>query len=152
GRDAQRIAAMARARVLIVEDQPAVTEALEVLLDVHGVPSAVAKSPDEAVAAVKSGSIALVIQDMNFRPGATSGREGIELFRRIRSIDPAKPVRLITHRASHESADDLSTVRKHSVDVALLRARLHGKAVERREAHPRGEVAARRPRGSARGA
>jgi DNA-binding NtrC family response regulator len=98
---------VARARVLIVEDQPAVTEALEVLLDVHGIPFAVAKSPREAVAQVESGSIGVVIQDMNFRPGATSGREGIELFRRIRAIDAAMPILLMTAWASLETAVEL---------------------------------------------
>lgn len=98
---------MARARVLVVEDQPAVTEALEVLLDVHGIPFAVAKSPAEAVSLVESGSIGVVIQDMNFRAGATSGREGIELFRRIRAIDSAMPILLMTAWASLETAVEL---------------------------------------------
>jgi DNA-binding NtrC family response regulator len=98
---------MTRSRVLIVEDQPAVTEALEVLLDVHGIPFSVAKSPAEAVALVESGSIGVVIQDMNFRAGATSGKEGIELFRRIRSIDGAMPILLVTAWASLETAVEL---------------------------------------------
>jgi DNA-binding NtrC family response regulator len=98
---------MARARVLIVEDQPAVTEALEVLLDVHGIPFSVAKSPAEAVALVESGAIGVVIQDMNFRAGATSGREGIELFRRIRAIDSAMPILLMTAWTSLETAVEL---------------------------------------------
>jgi DNA-binding NtrC family response regulator len=98
---------MARTRVLIVEDQPAVAEALEVLLDVHGIPSAVAKGPDEAAALVESGAIAVVIQDMNFRPGATTGREGVDLFRRLRAIDPALPIVLVTAWTSLETAVEL---------------------------------------------
>jgi DNA-binding NtrC family response regulator len=84
-----------------------VTEALEVLLDVHGIPFAVAKSPGEAVALVEAGSIGVVIQDMNFRAGATSGKEGIELFRRIRAIDGEMPILLMTAWASLETAVEL---------------------------------------------
>ncbi|HLM75523.1 MAG TPA: response regulator, partial [Polyangiaceae bacterium] len=83
------------------------TEALEVLLDVHGIPFAVAKSPGEAVALVEAGSIGVVIQDMNFRAGATSGKEGIELFRRIRAIDGEMPILLMTAWASLETAVEL---------------------------------------------
>jgi DNA-binding NtrC family response regulator len=94
-------------RVLIVEDQPSVADALSVLFDVHGIPAAVARTPDEALAEVRSGAVGVVVQDMNFKPGATSGREGIDLFHRIRRLDPRVPVLLLTAWASLETAVEL---------------------------------------------
>jgi DNA-binding NtrC family response regulator len=90
--------------VLIVEDQPAVARALVLLLDIHGIDAEVAVSADDAVRAVGRGDIDVVLQDMNFTPGATSGDEGMSLFRRLRQIDTAIPVVLLTAWTSLESA------------------------------------------------
>ena len=90
--------------VLIVEDQPAVARALMLLLDIHGIDAEVASSADDAVRAVGRGDIDVVLQDMNFTPGATSGDEGMALFRRLRQIDTAIPVVLLTAWTSLESA------------------------------------------------
>ena len=90
--------------VLIVEDQPAVARALAVLFDVHGIPHRVAKTPSDALGEVAAGCVGVVVQDMNFTPGATSGEEGAALFRGIRRIDPAMPVLLMTAWTSLESA------------------------------------------------
>src|SRR6185436_5744474 len=87
--------------------QPGVADALEVLLDVHEIPSAVARTPAAALDLVRSGAVGVVIQDMNFSPGATSGREGVDLFRSIRALDPAMPVLLLTAWASLETAVEL---------------------------------------------
>jgi DNA-binding NtrC family response regulator len=92
------------ARVLIVEDQPAVSKALSILLEVHDMPCVTASSPEEALSLVDREEFGLVLQDMNFRPGDTSGREGIELFRRIRTLDPDLPVLLLTVWTSLETA------------------------------------------------
>ena len=134
-------------KVLIVEDQPAVANALRVLFEVHDIDTVVAPSPEAAVGLVERGEAGLVLQDMNFTPGETSGDEGVALFRRVRSIDPELPILLMTAWTSLETAvrlvkegatdymakpwDDaklVSTVR------SLLRARelRHEEALERR--------------------
>jgi DNA-binding NtrC family response regulator len=91
-------------RVLIVEDQPAIAEALTVLFDIHDIPCEVARGPREALARIEEGTIGVVLQDMNFTPAATSGAEGIELFRAIRRADPSMPVLLMTAWTSLETA------------------------------------------------
>jgi DNA-binding NtrC family response regulator len=91
-------------RLLIVEDQPAIVEALTVLFDVHDIPCEVARNPREALARVAEGEIGAVLQDMNFTPASTSGEEGIELFRAIRRADPAMPIILMTAWTSLETA------------------------------------------------
>ncbi|MCA9590938.1 MAG: sigma-54-dependent Fis family transcriptional regulator, partial [Myxococcales bacterium] len=49
----------------------------------------------------------VVVQDMNFARGTTSGVEGAELFARLRELDPQLPIILITAWASLETAVSL---------------------------------------------
>ena len=91
-------------KALVVEDQPAVAQALCVLLQMHDVPCLSVTSPDQALSVLEAEDVGLVIQDMNFTPGVTSGREGIELFRRLRARDPELPVLVLTAWTSLEAA------------------------------------------------
>jgi DNA-binding NtrC family response regulator len=93
-----------RPRVLVVEDQPAVAKALEVLLEIHDIPCAIAASPGEALELVDREEFGAVVQDMNFGPSDTDGAAGLELFRRLRAIDPDLPVLALTAWASLETA------------------------------------------------
>ena len=90
--------------VLIVEDQPAVAKALTLLFELEGIDVRAVTTARDAVDAVTRGDAAVVLQDMNFSPGATSGDEGITLFRRLRRIDPALPIILLTAWTSLETA------------------------------------------------
>jgi DNA-binding NtrC family response regulator len=92
------------ARVLIIEDQTAVSKALQVLLEINDISCVVAQAPSEALAVIEREEVGVVIQDMNFTPGATSGREGMELFRRMRGLDPDLPVLVLTAWTSLETA------------------------------------------------
>jgi DNA-binding NtrC family response regulator len=91
-------------KVLIVEDQAAIAKALTVLFEIHDIPCLTAVSPDAALAALRREDIAVVLQDMNFTPGATSGQEGMDLFRRMRALDPELPVLVLTAWTSLETA------------------------------------------------
>jgi len=91
-------------KVLIVDDEPAVVHALHVLFELHGIAHAHAASPDEALRQVRREPIGVVLQDMNFGGHATSGEQGVELFRAIRALDPEVPVLLMTAWASLETA------------------------------------------------
>jgi DNA-binding NtrC family response regulator len=91
-------------RVLIVEDQRGVADALAVLFDVHDIPYRIARGPADALPIVAGGTVGVVVQDMNFSPGATSGEEGIALFRSVRRLDPEMPVLLMTAWTSLETA------------------------------------------------
>jgi len=121
------------ARVLIVEDQERVAKALALQLELAGIPSVIARSPAAALACVDGGGVGLVLQDMNFAPGATGGEEGVALFREIRRRQPALPVVLMTAWAHLETAVEL--VRAGAADyvekpwddeklIATVRARL----------------------------
>ena len=90
--------------VLVFDDQQAVVEALTVLFEVHRIPMASAATRDEVLQRVDRGDVGVLVQDMNFSPHETSGREGIELFRAVRKADPELPILLITAWVSLETA------------------------------------------------
>ncbi|HUS63481.1 MAG TPA: sigma-54 dependent transcriptional regulator [Kofleriaceae bacterium] len=103
-----------RRRVLVVEDQPAVAKALQVLLEVHDIPCVTVASPAEALELVDREELGAVLQDMNFGPSDTDGAAGLELFRTLRAIDPELPVLALTAWASLETA--VSMVKEGAVD------------------------------------
>jgi len=93
--------------VLVIDDNAAIRTALEVLLSLEGAIVESADSPAAGLARVAVGDVDLVIQDMNFRREATSGQEGIDLFRALRRADPDLPVVLLTAWTSLETAVEL---------------------------------------------
>jgi DNA-binding NtrC family response regulator len=94
-------------KILIVDDQQAVCIALQVLFEIHGLTSLVARRPEEVLELIANEDIAVVLQDMNFTTEDTSGAEGTELFRAIRRLDPDMPVLLMTAWTSLETAVQL---------------------------------------------
>ena len=94
-------------KVLIVEDQPAVAKALRMLFDLNDIEAESTSSPEAALRMIERGDVDLLLQDMNFTPGAIGGEEGIDLFRRVRAADPELPVLLITAWTSLETAVQL---------------------------------------------
>ena len=95
---------MSGLKVLIVDDQPAVLAALELLFDVHGFETLAARTPERALELIRSEELGVVLQDMNFHRDATSGEEGEALLHAIRKLDPDLPVVLMTAFQSLEAA------------------------------------------------
>ncbi|MEO8902082.1 MAG: sigma-54 dependent transcriptional regulator [Polyangiaceae bacterium] len=95
---------MSALKILVVDDQPAVCAALEVLFDVHGLETLTARTPQQALDLVRSEDLGVVLQDMNFHRDATSGEEGEALLRAIKTLDPDLPVLLMTAFQSLETA------------------------------------------------
>ncbi len=93
--------------VLIIDDQPAVREALSLLLSLHDIRPVTAATPDEGLAQVARGNVDVVISDMNFSVDTTSGEEGAALFRAIRARHPDLPVILLTAWTHLETAVEL---------------------------------------------
>lgn len=95
-------------RVLIVDDQRHVLDAMELLFEMRGNLEVLrASTPAEAESLVRAGGVGVVVQDMNFSEGTTSGDEGAALFGRLRRIDPELPVILMTAWGSLERAVEL---------------------------------------------
>src|SRR5215470_13097105 len=98
---------MLMATVLVIDDNEAVRTAFDVLLSIHGVRVLTAASPTDGLARLTGDAVDLVIQDMNFRREATSGEEGVALFRQIRAKFPDVPIILLTAWTHLETAVDL---------------------------------------------
>ena len=95
-------------KILIIDDNPAVGKALHLLLDVHDIAAEIALTPQAATKRLEEdGSIALVVQDMNFSEDTTSGHEGKALFYKLRQVRPDIPIILITAWTQLETAIEL---------------------------------------------
>ena len=93
--------------ILVVDDNPAVATALEMLFSLHDIDVVHAASPAEGLQRLRSDGIDLVIQDMNFETDTTSGDEGVALFHQLRGEHPDLPVILLTAWTHLESAINL---------------------------------------------
>jgi DNA-binding NtrC family response regulator len=82
--------------VLVADDLLEVREALRLLLKAEGFDTATAASPVEVLQAVTSRELDAVLMDLNYTRDTTSGREGIELLARLRALDDALPVVVMT--------------------------------------------------------
>jgi DNA-binding NtrC family response regulator len=98
---------LANRSILVIDDSAAVRTAFDVLLSLHGARVLGAATPAEGMAVLQQQIVDLVIQDMNFRREATSGEEGIALFREIRARRPDLPIILLTAWTHLETAVDL---------------------------------------------
>jgi DNA-binding NtrC family response regulator len=96
--------AAARTRVLIVDDQPDVLDALRLLLCDEGYAVEQAGSPAEALARIEAAEIDLAILDLNYTRDTTSGQEGFHLLDHIRAVDASLPILVMTAWSSVPSA------------------------------------------------
>ena len=145
--------------VLVIDDSEAVRTALDVLLSMHGAKVIGADSAAAGMDALTREPVDLVVQDMNFRREATSGEEGVTLFRQIRTQHPELPVILLTAWTHLETAVELvkagasdyvakpwdnarllTTVRNL---LDLQTARAENRAIRRQRAAARAELAGR---------
>jgi len=93
--------------VLVIDDNPSVATALEVLFSLQDIDTLRALSPDAGLALLEANDVELVLQDMNFTADTTSGEEGVALFREIRRRHPDLPVILLTAWTHLDVAVDL---------------------------------------------
>ena len=93
--------------VLIIDDNPAVAQALELLFGLHDIRTLTALTPESGLAMVVQQRVDLVIADMNFGADTTSGDEGVELFRALRAKRADLPVILLTAWTHLEAAVQL---------------------------------------------
>src|SRR5438067_2429237 len=79
-------------RILIADDQPAVLDALKMLLRSEGFQVDTVRSPHVALESLGLREYDAVLIDLNYARDTTSGQEGIELLASIRAIDSQLPV------------------------------------------------------------
>jgi len=85
---------MGRMRLLIVDDDPAIREALELLLSLNGFEVAIAADGRECIRTLAEGRPDAVILDV-----LMPGMDGLEVCRRIRAGGDRTPVLMLTARA-----------------------------------------------------
>jgi DNA-binding NtrC family response regulator len=93
--------------VLVIDDNPAVAQALSLLFGLHDIRTLTAFTPQKGLATLAHERVDLVIADMNFSADTTSGEEGAALFRALRAQQPDLPVVLLTAWTHLESAVQL---------------------------------------------
>ncbi len=93
--------------VLVIDDNPAVHTALEVLFSLADIRTLSAHSPEDGLQRLAREPVGLVVQDMNFSADTTSGDEGALLFRAIRDSHPDLPIILLTAWTHLEKAIEL---------------------------------------------
>jgi DNA-binding NtrC family response regulator len=93
--------------VLVIDDNPAVAQALTLLFSLHDIRTLTALTPQKGLAAAARERVDLVIADMNFSADTTSGEEGEALFRALRAQSPDLPVVLLTAWTHLKSAVQL---------------------------------------------
>lgn len=91
-------------RILIADDQVDVLKALRLLLRPEGYEMTTASSIEEIIDAVEKNDFDVVLTDLNYIRGETSGRQGLDLLVRIRQIDETLPVVVMTAWSSIELA------------------------------------------------
>ena len=93
--------------VLVIDDNPAVAQALTVLFSLHEIRTLSASTPQKGLSTAARERVDLVIADMNFSADTTSGEEGEALFRALRAQAPDLPVILLTAWTHLQSAVQL---------------------------------------------
>lgn len=84
------------AHVLVADDQPDIRLALELLLKSEGFRTTSVDSPAAVVYAVEQTRFDLVLLDLNYARDTTSGEEGLDLLPRLRALDAAVPLLVMT--------------------------------------------------------
>jgi DNA-binding NtrC family response regulator len=128
-------------RILVADDQADVLAAVRLLLKAEGFDLETANSPAEVLSTVEKGEFDLVLMDLNYTRDTTSGREGLDLLSRLRTLDESLPVVVMTAWGSVEGA--VEAIRRGARDyvekpwdnerlIATLRTQLElGRALRR---------------------
>src|SRR5438309_4823419 len=85
-----------RRRLLAVDDQQDILDALRLMLGSHGYELETLRNPQAAREAIATGSFDAALIDLNYTRDTTSGQEGLALLTEIVSMDSSLPVIVMT--------------------------------------------------------
>lgn len=91
--------------VLVVDEQPAVCLALEVLLELHGWQVLTATSAATALDLLATTRVDVVIQELKLEASDAQGASGWKLLQELRVLWPKLPVVVLTSLSSSELRD-----------------------------------------------
>ena len=78
-----------KGRIVIIDDDIDVLKTAHMVLKRHFREVVTLYQPEDIMHHLAQGGVDVVVLDMNFSPGATSGKEGLEWLRKIRETDPS---------------------------------------------------------------
>lgn len=93
-----------KSSILIADDQPDVLKALRLLLKPEGFKIETASSVAEIIDSIKTHDFDVILMDMNYVRGETSGQQGLDVLSMIRQMDDLLPVVVMTAWSSVELA------------------------------------------------
>jgi sigma-B regulation protein RsbU (phosphoserine phosphatase) len=85
-----------RARLLVADDQADVLEALRLLLSQYDFAVQLVTSPVTVLDRLRSDAWDLLLMDLNYSRDTTSGHEGLQLLKDVRTLDVTLPVVVMT--------------------------------------------------------
>jgi len=120
-------------QLLIADDQPAVLDALRLLLKEEGWRVTTASRPVEILKAIEAHTLDAVVMDLNYARDTTSGKEGLDVLARVRALDATLPIIVMTAYGSVQGA--VEAMRRGAADyvekpwdderlVAMLRTQI----------------------------
>jgi DNA-binding NtrC family response regulator len=128
-------------RVLVADDQAGVLKALRLLLKGEGCEIETATSAGAILEAIRRQDFDVVLMDLNYVRGSTSGQEGLDVLSRIQQVDSTLPVVVMTAWGSVELAveamrrgarDFLTKPWKNERVMAILRTQIElGRALRK---------------------
>jgi DNA-binding NtrC family response regulator len=95
---------MNKGNILIVDDDPYILLSVTTLLEQFYSNIRTLKDPSLIPSELNTGSWDVILLDMNFKPGETSGREGMEWLQKILHTDAALSIVIITAYGDVETA------------------------------------------------
>ena len=92
------------ARVLVADDQADILEALRWLLTGEGYQPTFVSSTDAVLERLRDDAFDLLLMDLNYSRDTTSGREGLDLIPKVRTLAPDLPIVVMTGWGSVDTA------------------------------------------------
>ena len=108
---------MNTSKILIVDDNKNVLAALKMLLQDEFTEVHALKNPNQLLSTIREKKIDLVLLDMNFKAGTSSGNEGIYWLQEIKKHDPSIEVVMLTAYGDVELA--VKALKKGACDFIL---------------------------------
>jgi len=84
------------ARILVADDQKDVLESLRLLFKAEGYAGEFVSSPAAIVPALEGGDFDVLLVDLNYARDTTSGQEGLDIVTRVRALEGAPPIVVMT--------------------------------------------------------
>ena len=106
-----------RGKILIIDDDEDILQAVRLYLKKHFSLVHADNNPDSLPTLLKNESYDVILLDMNFAKGATSGKEGFHWLNTILEIDPSSVVILITAYGDVEMA--VKAIKEGATDYVL---------------------------------